>query len=246
MDQYIDPETPLSEKIIEITGITDDVLKGNPTEREIGGKILDFMCSCPLWIAYNCKFDLRMLRQMADRIGIHYQESVCLDGLEMARDLINKEDTGDYKLAHVTEFLYPELDIKFHSAIEDVAATAMCISYFLREYRKIYDDIPDDKMSVQLKYAYFWQNPHRMSQQRICLVLSEGEKGAIYWDLVNKCWSHKSNKISKELFEASDLDDIESQFIYKYGWRYHSQNLNDIINNFVKDTKERRKVSAGN
>lgn len=247
MDVYMNPEEKLQDKIVEITGITDEMLKDKPNERILAPEIFSFMESSNLWAAYNCKFDIRMLSLMSQRTGITFQERECIDILQLARDLVKKEDVGDYKLGHVTGYLFPEMKFQFHSAIDDVSATANVFSYFLKEYRKIYDnamDEEDEKVTAELQYAYYWQNPHRPSQQRICLVLSEGEKGAIFWDTVEKNWNHKSDKLSKELFMRSDLSDLENQFIKRYGYRFHTNDMDTISSELAKIYRQKKKQGA--
>ena len=71
MDLFINPEETLSERIIEITGITDDILERAKNETIEAPAIFNFLESADFWGAYNCAFDLRMLEQMSDRTGIH-------------------------------------------------------------------------------------------------------------------------------------------------------------------------------
>ena len=61
IDLYINPEMNLPEKITELTGITDEMLKDMPTEKEIGPKLLEFIEDSDVLAAYNIKFDLRMI-----------------------------------------------------------------------------------------------------------------------------------------------------------------------------------------
>ena len=64
MDLFINPEETLSERIIEITGITDDILERAKNETIEAPAIFTFLESADFWGAYNCAFDLRMLEQI--------------------------------------------------------------------------------------------------------------------------------------------------------------------------------------
>lgn len=130
MDLFINPEETLSERIIEITGITDDILERAKNETIEAPAIFTFLESADFWGAYNCAFDLRMLEQMSYRTGIHYHVRECIDILEMARDHIDKAEIENYKLQTITEYLFPnETGIQYHTAIDDVRATAKCMAH---------------------------------------------------------------------------------------------------------------------
>lgn len=244
MDIYINPEEPLSEKIVEITGITDELLKTAPTEGRVVKSIFHFLESSPLWAAYNCSFDLRMLRQMSERQGIPFVQSSCLDILEMARDILPKSEVGDHRLGTVTKYLFPDDNTQFHSSIEDVKASSECLTVFLNEYLKAYKAGTELKTQRHLEYAYFWINPQRPSQKRLCLVLNEGAKGAIFWDAVSQNWSHKSDKESKRIFASSDLSNLEKQVMNRYAWKYEVNTISDLCKCMEKAKRERDKKKA--
>ena len=99
LDLYINPEEPLSDRIVEITGITDATLEHAKTESEVFDLIQYFMETADFWSAYNCSFDLRMISQMENRLGKTIAPRECIDILKLARDLIGRENVEDYKLA---------------------------------------------------------------------------------------------------------------------------------------------------
>lgn len=236
MDLFINPEEPLSEKIIELTGITDRILRyANPEKQEVEG-IFKFLESADLWAAYNCTFDMRMLFQMSKRTGYPYHEHCCIDVLEMARDLVKKEDTGNHKLSTVYHFLFPGSDVQFHSAIEDVKATAKLMSKFIGIYQNWTDD-STSKHQCHLNWASFWINPKCKSQKRIKLNLSEGDYGDIYWDAVRLMWSCKATKEAKSLFESIDIGNLEKQVLGRYGYRYNANDMQTLCKKWEKDKR---------
>ena len=60
---YLYPEESLSEKIVELTGITDKILEKANSEVVEAPYIYTFLRQCRYWAAYNCSFDIRMLSQ---------------------------------------------------------------------------------------------------------------------------------------------------------------------------------------
>jgi DNA polymerase III epsilon subunit family exonuclease len=82
----IDPETPLPEVIVKITGITPEMLQGKPKIESVLPEFLHFIDKSVL-VAHNAEFDLNFLRSVASRQG--YQiEYPCFCTLKMARLLL--------------------------------------------------------------------------------------------------------------------------------------------------------------
>ena len=165
---------------------------------------------------------------MSDRTGIHYHVRECIDILEMARDHIDKAEIENYKLQTITEYLFPnETGIQYHTAIDDVRATAKCMAHFVGLYKSWKDD-SDNRIQTRLNWAAYCINPQKKSQIRIKLNLPVGEYGDIFWDVIAKSWSHKSTTSAKKLFERLDLINLEEQVLKKYAWKYHVNNMTDL------------------
>lgn len=232
----INPEEPLEEKIVELTGITDRVLKHYRTEEVEAPEIFLFLESADVLAAYNCSFDLRMLHQMADRTRLSFMEPPCLDILEMARDHISKEEIESHKLGVVSEYLFPNECFQFHSALDDTIAAARCMARFISMYNGLSPS--EKKRQIKLNWASFCVNPNQKSQVRIKLNLVEGDYGDIFWDVRNNCWSYKkTSKTAKSLFDEIDLANLESQVLRRYGWRYHAGNMSELASNWGKEKR---------
>lgn len=242
MDIFINPLEPLSSKIVELTGITDEILMGARTESEEADVIFDFLASGDLWAAYNCAFDLRMLRQMSQRLNYLYTENDCMDVLEMARDFIPKSDIENHKLISVTSYLFPKESgsFQFHSAIDDVRATARCMMSFLSMYKKFVPDV-SGKHQCHVNWASFCVNPNARSQKRIKLNLVEGEYGDIFFDCVKKVWSCKTTTSAKRLFQSLDMENIEQQVLNLYGPKYGAWDICTLAYNMEQYQKNKRK-----
>ncbi|EOS68747.1 hypothetical protein C818_02621 [Lachnospiraceae bacterium MD308] len=239
LDLYINPREPLAEKITEITGITDAMLKDAVPEEEAAPVIFGLLGSCGIWAAYNSPFDLRMLAQMSARTGQPFKQHPCVDVLEMARDFVSKADAGSHKLGDVLATLFPGEDFQFHSAIEDVRATARLLPVFLTEYRKVYSAPAEQKRQLRLEWAKPWQNPKMPSQQRIRLMLNEGQYGDIYWDIVGHCWGCKATKSAKALFGSIDLANIETQVLNRYGWKFDAKDMSALSKNWLAELRKK-------
>ena len=123
---FADPQRPLSQAIIDLTGITDDMLQGAPTQEEAIQAFLDFAGGRPL-AAHNAEFDVGFIREGCRRYGIDF-DPTWLDTLPLAQTLL--PDLGKYKLDIICHRL--ELpDYNHHRASDDGAMVGhMLIPFF--------------------------------------------------------------------------------------------------------------------
>lgn len=255
LDRYINPQEPLEPIITKLTGITDDVLKGEEPERVRLPEIESFLATSNVWVAYNAAFDVKMLRQMYDRLDVSFQpfcmedksarlcevnvqggRRVILDALPMARDLISSEKVKNHKLGTVTEFLFPDDDTVFHNALADVGATGKCLEKFLKGYAEALEESEPETTPIYVKKCLFWVNKYQPSCQRIRLELSEGDFGDIYWDVIKREWGHKKTKQAAEIFDRIDRESLESQVMKKHAWRFPGVvNMDQLATEWAKE-----------
>lgn len=245
IDQYINPKEPLSEKIIGITGITDNMLEPWGDEEQYVCSIMGLLDSVPLWGGYNVNFDINMLEGMSERNGLPFFRRDTIDILDMARNCVPHElmgKDGNYKLSTITNYLFPNNKISFHSAIEDVAATGKVMEVFMRLYA---DALAEKKELVQvhLEWASYWENPNMKSMQRIKVNIDPDKSryGWIYWDVLKKCWSCKKDKRAEELFDTVDMENLESQVMRKYAWKYNASTMDELAKAWGKDKRTKKK-----
>lgn len=238
LDIHINPEEPLSEKIVEITGITNEILSVAKTEAEQFDLIKEFLESADLWVAYNSPFDLRMLSQMEERLERKISRRKCVDVLALARDLVSRQEVENYKLENLVGYLFPEMNVNFHSAIEDVRATQQCLQKLILDLQA-YEEDNTEKLRAYLEWVSFSINPRAKSQKRIKLKLNFGEYGDIFWDVPKKCWNSKTDTKAKKLFASLDMQDLERQVLNRYGWRYHANNMDELAYAMEKAKKEK-------
>ena len=66
---FVDPHRPLQLKIIDLTGITDQMLAGQPDISEAIPQFLDYVGGRPL-CAHNADFDIGFVTAACERLGL--------------------------------------------------------------------------------------------------------------------------------------------------------------------------------
>ena len=82
---YLNPETKVSEKALEVHGYTDEFLSKQPKFIEIVDKFLDFINGKRL-VIHNAEFDLGHLNNELNLLGKNKISNEIVDTLELARD----------------------------------------------------------------------------------------------------------------------------------------------------------------
>ncbi len=124
---FADPERPLSREIVELTGITDEMLKGAPSQAEAIGAFLDFVGDRPL-AAHNAEFDMGFIAEGCRRMGRSFH-STSIDTLILAQNLL--PELGKYKLDIVAGHLnLPAFN--HHRAYDDAATVGYMLGPFFQ------------------------------------------------------------------------------------------------------------------
>ncbi|MBM7613702.1 PolC-type DNA polymerase III [Alkaliphilus hydrothermalis] len=130
IDQFsslINPEMPIPQKIVDLTGITDDMVKDAPLIEDVLPKFLNFVGNNPL-VAHNASFDVGFIRENARQMGITITNSV-VDTLKLARILLPQ--LKKHKLNVIAKELNVTL-LSHHRAVDDATATAEIWMHFIK------------------------------------------------------------------------------------------------------------------
>jgi len=140
VDSYsalVNPERPIPANIVELTGITDDMVADKPTIEAVLPQFLDFVGDSAV-VAHNASFDVSFIKAQSDRLG-HQFDPVVLDTLTLSRLLL--KELKRHKLKQVAKYLKIKLD-NHHRAIDDAMATAKIFVRFISMLRdKDIDDM---------------------------------------------------------------------------------------------------------
>lgn len=125
----VNPGRPVGESL-PVHGLTDEMLAGAPTFREIAPELVDRLAGRVI-VAHNLDFDFKTVKLELKRNGtpIHNPERMCT--LRAARKLIADSGPGTWKLTSLAERFGIELGASAHSALPDAIATAHLIGHLL-------------------------------------------------------------------------------------------------------------------
>ncbi len=165
---FADPQRILSPKTVALTGITDDMVQGAPSQEEAVRAFLDFAGDRPL-VAHNADFDMSFIRQAAADLDIPFA-STSVDTLSLARRLY--PELKNYKLDTIAEHLRLG-DFNHHRAEDDAVTAAGILLDELRLLRirgaKCLGDI--DRLLVGTKAGGGRRSPYHL------IVLAKNQTG---------------------------------------------------------------------
>ncbi len=98
---FVDPKRKLEQKIVDLTGINQEMLKDAPSSEEVLPQFLEFVGNRPL-VAHNAKFDLSFLIAECNRQGIKH-DFTAVDTLPLSQQLL--PHLGRHKLDTVAKAL---------------------------------------------------------------------------------------------------------------------------------------------
>ncbi len=129
--QLINPGRRLSAKIVELTGITDEMLADKPSINEVLPEFMKFAGSAML-VAHNSDFDTGFIKHACESLNISYKLKA-IDTVAISRVLLT--DLKSHKLNLVAKRLGVRLD-NHHRAVDDATATAEIFLKFLEMFRE--------------------------------------------------------------------------------------------------------------
>ena len=146
-NQLVNPEMVISEKIIEITGITNEMVEDCPKIEEVLPGFLEF-CKDSILVGQNTDFDIGFIKENCHRLGYEFKP-IYLDTLPMARALFS--DMKKFSLDKIARKLeIPAFN--HHRASDDARATAQI---FIKMFERIMQMDGIDLPSIN-KLESFW------------------------------------------------------------------------------------------
>lgn len=126
------PEMPIPQKITQLTGITDDMVKDAPSQSEAVGAFLEFAGDNVL-VAHNAPFDTSFIAKACEDMGREYNYT-SIDTVAISRAILT--DIKNCKLDTVAKFLRLG-DFNHHRATDDAE---MLARIFINLCQRLTDD----------------------------------------------------------------------------------------------------------
>lgn len=123
---FVNPEKPIPQKVVEVTNITDEMVKDAETIDIVMPKLLEFLGDSIL-VAHNADFDIGFLKYNVKELGLTL-ENTYIDTLRLSKDLF--PDFKKYKLGIIAEKLGIKVDVA-HRALDDVDTTVKVFKIML-------------------------------------------------------------------------------------------------------------------
>ncbi|MGY3765353.1 PolC-type DNA polymerase III [Vagococcus vulneris] len=128
-EQFIDPGHPLSQTTINLTGITDDMVRGSKSEKEVLELFKIFSDDCIL-VAHNASFDMGFLNTSYEKYQMPEAPNPVIDTLELSRLL--HPNMKSHRLNTLSKKYNINLE-QHHRAIYDSEATGHLCWIFLKK-----------------------------------------------------------------------------------------------------------------
>lgn len=137
IDQFIsliNPEKPIQEFVVKLTGINNKMLRNAPKFYEVAKRIVEITKDCIL-VAHNATFDYRILRTEFERLGFDFfRNTLCT--VELSQNLIQNQPS--YSLGKLTKSLGIPITDR-HRANGDALATVQLFKLLLdKDFEKTF------------------------------------------------------------------------------------------------------------
>ena len=115
---FVNPKRKLSEGIINLTGITEDMINGAPTYEEVMPDFFKF-CQGNILVGHNAaNFDFKFIDYYCSRLGYTLERKI-IDTIPLAQELLF---LPNYKLNTIADHF--KISFNHHRAVDDALVTA--------------------------------------------------------------------------------------------------------------------------
>lgn len=146
-DFFINIGEPLPPQIIELTGITDELLVEQGIPVEDAYKRIQAFFEDGIVCGYNVKFDIGKVNYLYSKFDDAFVPAEVIDVYQIVKKYCQKSETTNQKLVTMTNYFLQGENFQFHRAIDDSIATAKVLQK-LYEQRILTGDTGKDKTGL--------------------------------------------------------------------------------------------------
>ena len=128
---FVNPDMPIPQNIVELTGITDDMVKDAPDTETAVKSFLDF-CEGNILVAHNANFDMSFIKKASEDYSLDCQNPY-LDTLALSRHI--NTDLKKHKLDTLQEY-YGLESFNHHRACDDAEMLAKIFECMCQKLKK--------------------------------------------------------------------------------------------------------------
>ena len=121
---FVNPQVSLPEYIVNLTGITDEMLIDAPLINEVFPDFIEFIDRHEHvhLVAHNAPFDIGFLKAAATQLSHIWPKYEVIDTVKLARRVIERSEIENYKLGTLSQFFNTKA-LPNHRALDDVKTT---------------------------------------------------------------------------------------------------------------------------
>ncbi len=148
-ETFVNPEKPIPQEVVELTNITDDMVKDAETIDKVIPKIIEFIEDSVL-VAHNADFDIGFLKYNFEKYGYKLENSY-IDTLRLSKAVF--PELKKYKLGLIASSLNIQVDVA-HRALDDVRTLVAIFNRIMDKAKSVgattIDDF-DEKFEMDYK-----------------------------------------------------------------------------------------------
>ena len=192
---FVNPGEKIPANIVELTGITDEMVADAPKIEDILGEFLAF-CEGSVMVAHNAAFDVGFIKTVCRRLDIDFNFT-WLDTLQLARCLY--PELANHRLNNLSKHLRVLLE-NHHRAVDDAKATADIFVKMIEDLKErgcsVLDSLNDDFDMAQAA---------KKNRAYHIILLAKNETGIRHiYEMISDShlkYFHRTPRIPKSLLE---------------------------------------------
>lgn len=197
----VNPQLKIPKKITELTGITNEDVKNQPTIFQVLPEFYRFIGDAVI-VGHNVAFDWdRFLLDGFRQVGI-FPTNPTFCTFKFFKKLYPNRGRNGYRLNEMCDLLGIPLE-NHHRAIDDTISTAKCLIHFIQEFVPealtqpmpvIPKEVNIEHTPVQVKRVSYWEKRKNKKEmfRRQYVQLSTGKVwGTVYFDIPTQTWGNK-------------------------------------------------------
>lgn len=191
----VNPEKSIPHEIVNLTGITNEMVKDKETIKDVMPKFLEFVGDNPV-VAHNATFDIGFIREKCSKLSLEFNPTV-LDTLSLSRWLVT--ELKRHKLNILTKHFNISLE-NHHRAVDDAKATG---EVFIRLIEKIQEKGGENLEDINR--IYLEEFDYKKADAHHIILLAKNQKGLYnLYKLISEShlnYFHKRPRILKTLID---------------------------------------------